>query len=116
MLLLHGWPLPLCLCALCQELVDDDNAMVSKYSAGALKNLMAALAEAGFDADASAPIVGAHALDKVAERAKWAAVQRITERSAANKLQRAVSSQPKRLSIPAPSPISRLLAPSPFGC
>ena len=72
-----------------EELVNDPNDLVQRYAAGALKNLMAALAEAGFDATTAAPIVSDDALLKVQERAKWAAVQRISERSASRLIQRA---------------------------
>ena len=71
-----------------EELVDYPDENVARYSAGALKNLMAALDEAGFDAEQAASIVTERTLDAVAERAKWAAVDRITQRSAAKRIQK----------------------------
>lgn len=72
-----------------EELVAHEDELVQRYSAGALKNLMSALAEAGFDAtDGPAPLVSAPALEKVEQRAKGVALGRISERIAARTIQR----------------------------
>ena len=71
-----------------EELVDDPNELVQRYAAGALKNLMSALAEAGFDATTAAPIVSDDALLKVracASRASAAARAQETSRVVAKK-------------------------------
>ena len=60
---------------------EPSNALAQRYAAGALKNLMAALHRAGFDASAS--IVGDAAREAVRERATPAALARIPERVAA---------------------------------
>lgn len=64
---------------------EPSNALAQRYAAGTLKNLMAALHRAGFDA--SAAIVGDAAREAVRERATHAALARIQERVAARTIQ-----------------------------
>ena len=93
-----------------QELVEHSDALVQRYSAGALKNLLATLAEAGFDTGSDGPkIVSDKALDKVHERGKWAAVANITERNAARRIQKKVPSALEASALEAACRVPRAL-------